>query len=71
MIIFFYKGLPRNPEFGNVPSDFCLISGDWDELGIPHLAQISLMKCYYMLQKAMVTAFTVSELLRENQQGAG
>ena len=33
MIIFFYKGLARNPEFGNVPSEFCLISGDWDKFG--------------------------------------
>ena len=29
------------------------------------------MKCYQMLQNARVTAFTVSELLRENQQGGG
>ena len=29
------------------------------------------MKCYWMLQNAKVTAFTVSELLRENQQGEG
>ena len=27
------------------------------------------MKCYSMLQNAKVTAFTVSELLREKQQG--
>ena len=29
------------------------------------------MKCYYMLQNARVTDFTVPELLRENQQGGG
>ena len=29
---------------------------------------MSLIKCYRMLQNAMVTAFTVPELLRENQQ---
>ena len=51
------------------PSKFCLISGDWDELGIANLARISLMKCYWMLQNTRGTAFTVSELLRENQQG--
>ena len=28
-----------------------------------------LMKCYGMLQNVRVTPFTVSELLRENQQG--
>ena len=49
-------------------SDFCPISGDWGELGIPHLARMSLMKCYWMLQYGRVATFTVSELLRENQQ---
>ena len=28
-----------------------------------------LIKCYWMLQNARVTAFTVSEFLRENQRG--
>ena len=32
---------------------------------------MSLIKCYCMLQKGSVTDFTVSELLRENQQGGG
>ena len=50
-------------------SEFCPISGDWGRLGIPNLARMSLMKYYYMLQNGRVTAFTVSELLRENQQG--
>ena len=40
MTIFFYKGLTRNPEIRNV------VSGDWDKLGIPFLAQMSPMKCY-------------------------
>ena len=30
---------------------------------------MSLVKCYSMLQNARVTAFTVFQLLRENQQG--
>ena len=30
---------------------------------------MSLMKSYLMLRNARFTAFTVSELLRENQQG--
>ena len=51
------------------PSEFCPISGDWGELGIPNLARMSLIKCYWMLQNARVTAFTVSELLWENQHG--
>ena len=53
------------------PSEFCPISGDWGELWIPNLAQMSLIKCYWMLQNARVTAFTVSELLREYQKGGG
>ena len=57
------------------PSEFCPISGDWGKLEIPNLARMFLMKCYWMLKNARVTAFTVSELLRENQQagmgGAG
>ena len=31
--------------------EFCWISGDWGELGIPSLPQMSLMKYYWMLQK--------------------
>ena len=32
---FFCKGLTRNPEIRNTPSEFCPISGDWTKLGIP------------------------------------
>ena len=31
---------------------------------------MSLMNCYGMLENVSATAFTISELLRENQQGA-
>ena len=64
MIIFAYQS--KIP-----PSEFFPISEDWCKLGIPNLAQMSLIKCYWMLQNAWVTAFTDSELLTENQQGAG
>ena len=60
------------PEFRKLkipPSEFWPIYGDWDELGILNLAQISLIKCYCMLENARVTTFVVSELLRENHQG--
>ena len=67
--IFFYKGLTRNLENGNTPFEFCPISGDWGELGVPNLARTSPIKCYWILQSARVTPFTVSELLRKNQQG--
>ena len=51
------------------PSEFCPISGDWGKLGIPNLAGMSLIKCYWMLENTKFTIFTVSKLLRENQQG--
>ena len=50
-------------------SEFCPISKDWGELEITNLARMSLLKCYWMLQNARVTAFIISELLRENQEG--
>ena len=68
MTIFLYKGWTRNPEIGNTP--VWVLANIW-RLGwvrIPNFAQISPMKFYWILQK--VTAFTVSELLRENQQGS-
>ena len=69
MTIFFYKGLTRNPEIGNTPV--------WVLPSIRRLGQVrdtrfgtnSLITCYWMLQNTRVTAFTVSELLMENQQG--
>ena len=67
MTISFYKGLTRNLEIGNTP--VWVLSNIWRELGIPNLARTSLIKCYWMLQNVRVTAFTVSGLLRENQQG--
>ena len=70
--IFVYKVLTRNPETGNspvsLPSDFSAISGDCGKLGTPNLAKMYLIKCYSMLQNARITTFTVSELLRKNQQ---
>ena len=52
-------------------SEFCPISGDWVELWIPNLVRMSLIEFYWMLQNCRVTAFTVFELLRENQLGWG
>ena len=48
--------------------EFCPISQDWGDLGLPNLARTFLIKSYRMLQNARVIAFTVSELLRENRQ---
>ena len=61
MTIFFYKRLNGNPEMENSQSEFCPISRDWDMLGILNFAGMSAMKCYWMLENARVTAFTVSE----------
>ena len=58
----FIRNWPEIQKSEIPPSDFCPIFGDWGELGKPNLAWI---KFYLMLQKA----FTISELLRENQQG--
>ena len=72
MTIFVYKGLKDWPEFPKSeipPSEFCPISGDLGELGIPNLTRMSLIKCYWILQNARVKASTVYELLRETQQG--
>ena len=74
---FFYKWLTRIPEIGstivwvllNICRQGCLGILNLTELGISNLTRISQIKCYWMLQNARVTAFTVSELLRESQQG--
>ena len=65
----FIRDCPEIRKLEIPSSESCPISGDWDELGIPNVARMSLMKCYWMLQNARVTAVTVSELLRENQHG--
>ena len=51
------------------PSEFYTIPGKWSELEIPNLGSMFLMKCYWMPQNARVTAYTVSLVLRETQQG--
>ena len=50
-------------------SEFFSIAGDWGQLWIPNLARMSLIECYWMLQNSTVAAFTVFELIRENQLG--
>ena len=65
----FIRDWPEIWKLEILPSEFCPISRDWGELEIPKLVRMSLMKFYWMLQNARVTAFTVSELLRKNQQG--
>ena len=38
--------------------EFCPISGDWVELGIPNFARMLVIKSYRVLQTSGVTAFT-------------
>ena len=67
MTIFFIRDWPEIRKSEIPPSEFFPMSGDWAELWIPNLTQMSLIECYWMLQNSRVTAFTVLELLRENQ----
>ena len=63
------RNLPEIRKSEKSPSEFCPISGDWDEWRIPNLARTFLIKCYWILRNTRVTAFTISELLQENQNG--
>ena len=53
------KGLTRILEIRNTPVWVLLISGDWGELWIPNWAQMSLIKCYWVLKNVRVITFTV------------
>ena len=53
------RDLPEIRKLEIPPSEFCPISGDWNELEIPNVARMSLIKCYYIMQNPKVTAFTV------------
>ena len=65
----FIRGWPEIRILEVPPSEFCPISGDWDELWITNLTKMSLIECYWILQNSRVTTFTGFELLRENQLG--
>ena len=52
----FMSNWPEIHKLEILTSEFCPISGDWDELGMPNLAGVSLMKNHCMLQKAKITA---------------
>ena len=67
----FIRDWPEIQKSEIPPTEFCRTSRDWDELRIPNLTWASLVKCYWLLQNARVIAFTVSELLRQYQQGEG
>ena len=67
----FIRDWPETQKSEITPSGFGSISGDCCKQAIPNLARTSLIKCYWMMQNARVTAFTVSELLRKNRLEGG
>ena len=69
MTISFVRDWPEIWKLEITLSEFSPKSADWSDIGIPNLAKMYLTKCCWILQNARVTAFTVSELLKENQQG--
>ena len=65
MTISLYKGLTRNPEIGNTP--VWVLPNIW-RIGQVRQTKFGTNVSYKILQNFRVTAFTVFELLRENQQ---
>ena len=67
MTISVYKGLTRNLEIRNTPVWF--LPNIW-RLGWVRNTKFgtSLIRCYWILKNGRLTAFTVSELLRENHK---
>ena len=68
MTIFFYKGLIRNSEIGNIP--VWAFPNFWrlgQVMNTKFGSNLSFLDCYWMLQNSKVTVFTVFDLLRENQ----
>ena len=64
----FVRDWPEIRKLEIPPSEFCPISEDWGKIGIQDLGGMFLIKSYLVLQNSRFTAFTVPELLRENQQ---
>ena len=46
MAIFFIGIDQKSGNRKQPPSEFCQKSGNWNELGLPDLARMSLIKCY-------------------------
>ena len=67
----FIRDWPEIRKLDIPPSEFSPIYEKWDESWVPNLARMFLIECYWMLQNSRITAFTILELLRENQLGEG
>ena len=65
----FIRDWPEIRKSEILPSEIIPISGDWSDLGIPNLARMFLIKCYWMLQNTRVTVFTVSEFEGKTNMG--
>ena len=53
----FMKDWPGIGKSVILPSTFCPLSGDWGKLGMPNLARMSLIKCYWMLKNTPFLLF--------------
>ena len=63
----FIRDWPETQKSETPPPEFFPISRNWGKFGLRNLVRTSLIKCYWMLQNARVTTFSVY-LLRNNQQ---
>ena len=66
---FFIRDWPEIRKSEIPQSEFFQIYKDCGKLWVPNLARMCLIECYWSLQNFSVTAFTILELLRENQLG--
>ena len=66
--IFLYEGSTRSLEIGN--TSVWILPNIWrlEKIRDTKFWQMSLMKCYWMLQNTRVTAAMVSDSLRKNQR---
>ena len=65
IITIFSYNWPEIRKWEIPSSEFCPISGDWSKLWIPHLARMSPIKYYWMLQNSRVSALTVTSTYSE------
>ena len=69
MTIFFYKRLTRKPEIGNTP--VLVLPNIWTLEQVRNTKFGKNVSNKMLLNAAKYQGFTVSELLRKNQQGVG
>ena len=67
----FIKDWPEIRKLEIPPSEFCPISGYWDELWVPNLARMSLINCYWMLQRLQGYSFYRWWVIKGKPTGVG